>query len=172
MLSFNNKPFSSRKYRKGFKAMIDHTRRRFPLGNIKSIDYKFFLKAYEAATHKGYDEAILRNQRGEGVEGSRANIFFVKKGKLFTPSLQCGCLKGITREMVLRLAKERGIRHKAIAFGREFFVEAEEAFLTNSLLEIMPLTSVDGQKIGNGRVGPVTVKLMKVYKKFILNSHP
>ncbi len=160
------------KYKKGFRAMVCKARRNrtSPSGteNIKSIDYSFFLKAYQDAVIRGCDEAILLNKKGEIVEGTRANVFFVKDGVLLTPELKCGCLNGITRQMVLKLAKEMRIRCRVTALGLESLLSCDEAFLTNSLIEIMPLTMLGTQPLHQGKAGPITLKLLKSYRKKLM----
>jgi len=161
------KPEKKEKYRQGFKAIISHLRqdRAAQKPAIKSIDYLLFLQAYRIAKVKGKDEALLLNNRGYLVEGSRSNIFFVKDNVLFTPSLASGCLDGITRQTVLRIAKNLKFKcQEALVQPQELF-KADEAFLTNSLMELMPLTYVQNKKIGWGTIGPVTAKLLREYRK-------
>ena len=120
----------------------------------------FFLKAYQRAGTQGYDEALLLNHRGELVEGSRSNIFFLKDGTWCTPALASGCLKGVTRGVVLKIAQRMKMKTKQVIVTPQDFLNADEIFLTNSLIELMPLTSVDGKPVGNGKSGPVTLKIL------------
>ncbi|OGX37184.1 MAG: hypothetical protein A3C36_00960 [Omnitrophica WOR_2 bacterium RIFCSPHIGHO2_02_FULL_52_10] len=149
---------------RGISAVISGVRRpgtRY--SHIKSLDYLCFRHAYAEALKNGFDEAILLNSRGKIVEGSRTNIFFVKDGILYTPAVSCGCLNGITRRMVMRLARRLGIPCKAVAADARGLLEADEAFVTNALLGVMPLTRVNGRAIGRGAAGPITEKLRKAY---------
>lgn len=167
VIAFPYRPYSIGKYKEGFQASVSDVRRdeTSVLTRVKSIDYRFFLKAYQKAVRQGRDEAILLNRKGELVEGTRTNIFFVKKGILFTPGLKCGCLNGITRQEILRLAREKGIPCSAGAKGLPCLLNCDEAFLTNSLIGIMPLTSLEGKRIHKGEAGPVTTELTQCYKK-------
>ena len=162
-------PFSIRKYKNGFRAVLakDRYKGKLPLSNVKAIDYGFYCKAYLQASRQGCDEAIILNRQGYVVEGSHTNIFLVQNKSLITPSLKCGCLNGIIRKVVIGLAKEKGIKCKATFIRLENFMEAEEAFLTNSLIGIMPVTCVNNQKINKGRVGSLTSRLTESYKYFV-----
>ena len=160
------KPFSASCYKKGFKATISKIRcpENSPTANIKSIRYEKFLQAYQAARAKGFDEAILFNRRGELMEASRSNIFFVKDKVLFTPSLSCGCLNGITRQQIIKIAHQKGIKLRQGRFSSDDLYEADEVFLTNSLMELMSLTVLGNKKIGNGGVGKIIQHLQRSYK--------
>jgi len=116
------------------------------LTRIKSTSRLLYELAYQEAKDKGFDEAILLNRRGEICEATRGNLFFIKKGKLFTPSLKCGCLLGITRKVVFDLAKKANIDLIEGRFTLEDLHQADEVFLTNSLLGIMPVSSVNKKK--------------------------
>lgn len=162
-------PFSSMKYRQGFSAVISDIRRdeNSKAVRIKSINYLPLILAWRRARIKGSDEALFLNRKGFLVEGSRTNLFFVKDGNLHTPKISCGCLNGITRQLVLRIARQAGIKSVQGCALPEDLYSAQEAFLTNSLIEIMPLTSVQGKLIGDGRLGPLTAKLSKAYKAWV-----
>ena len=156
-------------YRRGFSAGISGIRRNegSPLTRIKSLDYHSFRRALQKAQENGFDEALLLNRKGYWVEGSLSNIFFWKGRKLYTPKLSCGCLDGVTRRIVIQIAQRLNIPVKQVRAEREELFSADEAFLTNSLMGIMPLTRVQGRKIGNGRCGGTTIKLIKEYRRLI-----
>jgi branched-chain amino acid aminotransferase len=164
--------FSVNSYREGFSACIYSKvlDRSAELAKIKSLDYGFFLDAYEYALHHDCHEAVLLSSSGVIVEGSRSNIFLVNKKKLMTPSLLSGCLAGVTRQAVLSVAKKAGVKAAAAELPLKDLHQCEEAFLTNSLIGIMPLTALGDQKIGSGRPGPLTVRLMKGYEKLRQSS--
>lgn len=159
---------SLQKYKKGFKADVaDVTLPDSINPNIKSIHYIHFLKAYKKAKSKGYDETILLNKQGHITEGSRSNIFFFKDGCLFTPILSCGCLDGITRRIVMKLVSEMSIPCREVAVHLSQLLTAHEAFLTNSLIEIMPLTRIQHKTIGQGKPGKITRMILKKYQNFV-----
>ena len=170
------RPFSGyaeAQYKKGFKAIVSTVKRpRTRFAHVKSLDYGVFRRAALEAGRAKCDEAILLNSRGEVVEGSRSNVFFVKRGVLYTPAVRCGALNGITRRQVIRCAREGGIPFRAVAADVRRLLRADEAFVTNSLIGIMPLTVVDGRPVGSGRVGPVTRKLLSAHRKDAHSSCP
>ena len=126
--------------KKTFKVCLIKTNRKANsrLANTKSLDYKIFYDAYHKARTKGFDEALLINQRGHVFEASRANVFMVSNGKLITPPLSSGCLNGITRQKVIKLARKSGIPVLEQNITPAMLKSATAAFLTNSLLGIKP----------------------------------
>ena len=165
--------YSDAKYKKGFKAAIsDIKRKKTKISHIKSMDYACFRRAFMEARAKGCDEAILLNSRMEIVEGSRTNIFFVKKNVLYTPAVKCGALNGITRQQVIRCARKEKDPCRAVAVNVRALFQADEAFVTSSLIGVMPLTVVAGRPVGSGRVGPVTRKLLRAYHTNTHSSCP
>lgn len=154
-------------YRKGFRAVISKTFRQnefSPLSGIKSANYLPLLLAYRQAKAQGYDESLLLNTQGFLSEASRANIFFIKDNCLITPLLDCGCLPGITRDTVLSIAAKEKIRCLEAKVSPEELKKADEAFLTNSLIEVMPLVAVDDRPILKGNPGKITELIQKRYR--------
>jgi branched-chain amino acid aminotransferase len=115
----------------------------------------------------GCDEAILLNEQGYLAEGSTTNIFLASNNELITPSLESGVLPGITREVVLEIARAVNIKILERQVELKELIEAEEAFFTNSILEIMPLTWFDDKPIGTGKPGHLTKELLAAYKKLV-----
>ena len=142
-----------------------YRRNRTRTSHLKTLRYGQMRKAYLDAAQKGFDEAILLNDKKHLVEGSRSNIFFVKDGCLMTPSVSCGCLNGITRTHIIQLAKEHHIKLRTGSFRLKSLQKADEAFLTNSVVEVMPLTKLDDQSIGSGRPGPLTGFFRDLYRR-------
>jgi branched-subunit amino acid aminotransferase/4-amino-4-deoxychorismate lyase len=120
-----------------------------------------------AARAAGCDEAILLNEQGYLAEGSTTNIFLASNGGLITPSLESGVLPGITRETVLEIARASNIKTLERQVELKELIEAEEAFVTNSILELMPLTWFEGKPIGPGKPGQLTKELLAAYKKLV-----
>ena len=156
-------------YRRGIRAAIVSTRRNSlsPLAQIKAANYLDSFVALSQAVALGAEEAILLNERGFVAECSTSNIFLVAKGLLLTPSVGSGILPGITREAVLELARTLRIEALEGEIAVAHLLGAEEAFLTTSVREIVPITSVDAKPIGSGRPGPVTGRLMAAYKELV-----
>jgi branched-chain amino acid aminotransferase group I len=162
-------PLPPEKYESGFKAALSPLRRnsQSPLSRLKSTCYMENILARMAARAAGYDEAILLNEQGYLAEGSTTNIFLVSKGELFTPSLESGALPGITREAVLEIARSTNIKTLERQVELKELIEAEEAFITNSVLELMPLTWFEGKPIGTGKAGQLTKELLAAYRKLV-----
>jgi len=141
------------------------------LARIKTTNYLLYKIAYLEAENKGFDEAIILNNRGLICEASRNNIFLIKDSQIFTPSLSCGCLDGITRKVIFDLAKRN---HGKICEGnftlRDLYA-ADEAFLTNSLAGVTPLISIEKYIIGKGAIGRLTKYFMNKYNQLLKNGN-
>ena len=136
---------------------------------VKSLDYAQYYKAFHKAKDKGFHEALLVNPKGFVFEGSRSNVFYFKKGTLYTPSLVLGCLNGITRQLIIECAREMKISVKTIKPKLQDLLAADEVFLTNAIIGVMPITKLDGKVIQSGRVGDKTYQIRSRYlKKFII----
>ena len=116
---------------------------------------------------EGYVEGIALNVRGHISEGSGENIFIVMNGKIHTPPLSSSILPGITRDMVICLAKDLGITLIEETIPREMLYIADEVFFTGSAAEITPIRSVDKIAIGNGKRGPVVKRLQDEFFAYI-----
>lgn len=115
--------------------------------------------AKREAVLAGYDEAILLDPQGYVAEASGENIFAIKRGKLFTPSLGGSILGGITREAILVLCQELGIPIAERTITRDELYTADEVFLTGTAAEITPVRSIDDREIGSGARGALTKRL-------------
>jgi len=133
------------------------------LANLKTTSRILYELSYSQAKQKGFWESIILNNRGIIAEASRNNIFFVKEDAIFTPSLSCGCLDGITRRVVFDLAKKYGFKIYEGNFTLQDLFNADEVFLTNSLAGIMPVSSIDKKRIGESRCGRITKLLIQKY---------
>ena len=137
------------------------------LSRIKSTNYLESIIARQEARMAGFDEALFFNEKGFLTEASMSNVFLVTKGVLRTPRLASGVLPGITRETVLQLTIQLGLYNIESDINLDELYQAEEAFLTNSLIEIMPLTNVNGGAIGLGKPGTITERLMEAYRGIV-----
>ena len=167
-------PYPEQVYEKGFRAIVSSIRRnsQSPLSRLKSANYLESMLAKQEARAAGVDEAICLNEKGLLAEASMSNIFLVDGGRLRTPGEESGILPGITRGVVLELASQLGISTFEQDIKLDELFQTQEAFLTNSLMEIMPLTEIDGKSVGSGRPGPVTQRLRVNYRKLVLASRP
>lgn len=130
-----------------------------------------FLANREAAL-SGYEEAILLDTEGYVAEGSGENIYMVKNGTLFTPPLSSPVLAGITRDCVLRIARDQGVPVVEQKFTRDSLYLADELFMTGTAAEVTPVREVDNRRIGRGEPGPVTKKIQEVYFRAVHGEEP
>ncbi|MDE2027935.1 MAG: aminotransferase class IV [Candidatus Omnitrophica bacterium] len=110
------------------------------MANVKSLDYALFADAYAKARAQGFDEALLLNAKGHIFEASRANIFWLKQGVLYTPPLSSGCLNGITRQQVIRQARLLKVSVHEKHLTPAMLKAADAAFLTNSLIGLQSIS--------------------------------
>ncbi len=152
-------------YQRGMRAIISAVRRNehSPLANVKSLNYLDNILARQEVAEKGADDALMLNTAGNIACASAANIFFVKDGTLITPPLSDGALPGTMRAYVMN---ELVPKHGLAVIERSIFpsekFDMDEAFLTNALMGVMPLVSVDGQNIGLGEPGETTLAFRKL----------
>ena len=118
--------------------------------------------ALDEAMNKGYDEALLLDSKGNVAEGSGENIFVIKDGVFYTPTLVAS-LNGITRNTIMTLAKEQGYDVVETEIKIEELYDADEVFFTGSAAEVTPIREIDDNSIGNGSRGPITEKLQTMY---------
>lgn len=165
-------PYPQRIYKEGFKAITSKIRRNpySPLAQHKSLNFLENVLAKREAEERGKKEAIFIDPQGNLTEGATTNIFLVKQGRVISPALNSMILPGITREVVLEISSNLGIPTEERRVELKELYEAEEAFLTNSLIEIMSLVQVDSHIIGKGVPGPLTQKLKKEYQKKVCLS--
>jgi branched-subunit amino acid aminotransferase/4-amino-4-deoxychorismate lyase len=139
-----------------------------PMYRVKSISYAPNLWMRREARELGADEVLQFNTDGWLTEGSRTNVFLVDAaGVLRTPSPAEGCLKGITRNAVLTLATESKWEWREGKIDRQTLESAREIFLTNSLLEIVPISLLGDHEVGEGRPGPVTRAVQGAYRAYV-----
>jgi branched-chain amino acid aminotransferase len=119
------------------------------------------------AIKSGVDEAIMINSNGFVVEASAENIFFVKDGIVYTPPISTGALEGITRDTVIEIAKENKIPLNIENISRDEMYCFEEAFLTGTASEIVPVCKIDHRVVGDGKIGPITRKIQNYYGQIV-----
>jgi branched-chain amino acid aminotransferase len=137
---------------------------------IKSLNYLNNILAKIEALHSGCEEAIMLNAEGYVAECSGDNIFMVKGGDLLTPPLSAGALHGITRSVVMDLARQNGLAVREPNLTRYDLFNADECFLTGTGAEIIAAVKIDGRVIGSGKPGPVTEKLVSQYRQLTRDS--
>ena len=172
VLAESYQPYTDEVYLKGFKAIISPIRRnsQSPLSKLKSTSYLESLLARQQARAAGADEAICLNEKGLLAEASMSNIFLVKQEALITPGPKSGILTGITRQIVLEMATNLGIEIHERNVRPEELYDAQEAMLTSSLIEVMPLTRIEAGPVASGIPGPITTRLIAAYRELVLNE--
>ena len=156
-------------YEKGLKIITVGTVRNHPEAvnpNIKSLNYLNNILAKIEAINGGVHEAIMLNHFGYVSEATGDNIFAISGTVLTTPPAWCGCLLGITREAVMKLAAKNGFTVRESVMTRYDLYNAEEVFLSGTAAEIVPVVEIDRRVIGSGAPGPATQKLMKLFHAF------
>jgi branched-subunit amino acid aminotransferase/4-amino-4-deoxychorismate lyase len=132
---------------------------------MKTFNFLNHIIAKMEAKASGFNEGIMVNTDGCVTEGTVSNIFMVTDNRIVTPLREAGLLPGVTRQVILELAEEKQIEREEGTITPQQLAAADEAFLTNSLVEIMPFVELDGHPIGTGTPGPVTRDLTASYKK-------
>jgi branched-chain amino acid aminotransferase len=132
---------------------------------IKSLNYLNNILAKIEARQAGVPEALMLNLGGRVAECTADNIFIVKNGQLETPDLMQGALGGVTRASVLQLAQEAGIPTSETILGLHDIYNADECFLTGTGAEVMPVVTVDGRRISDGKPGKMTLDLLARFRK-------
>jgi branched-chain amino acid aminotransferase len=131
---------------------------------IKSLNYLNNILAKIEANNAGVEEAVMLNAEGFVAECTGDNLFIVKNRALFTPPLSAGALYGITRQTVIELAEEAGLKVSEPNLTRYDLFNADECFLTGTGAELIPVVKIDGRVIGSGKPGPITRWLEEDYR--------
>jgi branched-chain amino acid aminotransferase len=155
-------------YRDGVSAVIvsivrNHPRTVDPM--IKSNNLMNSALAAQEAYRGGAFEGIMRNYRGELAECTTSNLFVVKDGAALTPPIDAGLLPGITREFLFEVGAEVGVPVREAILKDDDLYGADEAFLTSTTREAVPIVEVDGRRIGSGKPGPITARLLAGFRR-------
>jgi branched-chain amino acid aminotransferase len=155
-------------YRDGVRVVIVDIIRNHP-GSvnpmIKSNNLMNNALAMQEALRRGAFEGVMRNYRGELTECTTANLFVVRDGVALTPPLDAGLLPGITREFIFEIGKAGGIAVRDAVLRDNDLYGADEAFLTSTTREAVPISAVDDRVIGSGKPGSVTQKLLDAFRQ-------
>ena len=160
-------------HRKGIRAAVIRGIRQnemSPVSGVKSLNFLGYILARREAIDNKADEAILLNTDGLVTEGATSNIFLVKGNALITPSVNSGILPGITRAVVIDIAERLRLKVKEKRVYYKELFSADEVFLTNSLIEVLPVAAVDSRRIGRGNVGEMTRLLYISYQKAVIRE--
>jgi len=157
-------------YQKGMPVIVSSVTRNLSNAmppRIKSLNYLNNILAKIEAHQKGVPEAIMLNHLGYVAEATGDNLFIVRDGQLQTPPTSAGILEGITRNTIIRLAREAGIEVVEKNLVRMDLYSCDEMFLTGTGAQVIPVTSVDERPVGRGTVGPVTREMMNAYERLV-----
>ncbi|MDM8008743.1 MAG: branched-chain-amino-acid transaminase [Phycisphaerae bacterium] len=157
-------------YEKGMAVISTSVVRNHPNAvapRIKSCNYLNNILAKIEGLDAGVYEAIMYNHLGYVAECTGDNIFLVRDGLIQTPPITAGILEGVTRDVVIELARELKIPLREMDLTRHDLYVADECFLTGSAAEVIPVTKIDGRPIGDGMPGPTTRKLMSSFRELV-----
>jgi branched-chain amino acid aminotransferase len=155
-------------YRKGLSIVTVATRRSNPASlnpAVKSLNYLNNVMARIEANLANADEALMLNDAGNVAECTADNVFIIKHGRIFTPPITAGALQGITRSVVFDIAGEFDLKVVEADFTRHDIFVADECFLTGTAAEIVPVVKADGRTIGNGKPGPITIRIVARFRE-------
>lgn len=154
-------------YERGITVGLQHTLRSAdgtPAAGAKTSNYLASMLALDAVKARGASEVLILDASGEILEGGTSNIFLVQAGALITPPLSAGILEGITRRTVMELAARLGIGCVERSIFAADLARADEAFITSSIREVVPVVKADDAVVGQGRPGPVCARLLAAYR--------
>ena len=160
--------YPKERYEQGLTLITCATRRPTPASlspRVKSLNYLNNIMAKIEAKQAGCEEGIMLNEQGYVAECTGDNIFVVKGGKVTTPPTHSGALDGITRHAVMDLMARLGIDCREEVMTRHEIYTADEAFLTGTAAEVIAAVSLDRRHIGNGKPGPITLRLVEEFTK-------
>jgi len=155
-------------YRKGLTMVTCATRRISPAAlspRIKSMNYLNNILAKIEAQEAGAAEGLMLNEQGYVAECTGDNLFIVKGDQIWTPPLNAGLLKGVTRDVVFELAEKAQLCIRERELTRYDVYTADECFLTGTAAEVIPAVQLDRRLIGNGQPGPVTLRLIELFRE-------
>jgi branched-chain amino acid aminotransferase len=156
-------------YTEGLAVALVSVRRNHPQAldpAIKSCNLLNNVLATREAQALGAIEALLLNDRGEVAEGAGSNLFIVKDGVAITPPLAAGILEGITRAVLLEIAPALGVPVVERPVSVAALLAADEAFVTSTLKEVAPIRTLNGKPVGEGRPGPITLRLLAAFRDY------
>jgi len=162
-------------YENGLRVISANTVRNHPLSlspQIKSLNYLNNILAKLEALDHDMLEAIMYNHQGFVAEATGDNVFVIRGGKITTPPINAGSLEGITRGVVMKLARENGYEVNEQNLTRYDLYAADEVFLTGTAAEVIGVVEIDGRKIGSGRPGPITKELLAKFETYARSHTP
>jgi branched-chain amino acid aminotransferase len=160
-------------YDNGLEIVTAATIRNHPAAlspRIKSLNYLNNIMAKVEGLKAGCAEALMLNHTGLVAECTGDNIFILRRGELLTPPIHAGILEGVTRNLVIELARSMDLAVREADMTRHDVYAADECFLTGTAAEVIPVTKLDARAIGDGRPGPVTMKLIAAFRTLVAHA--
>jgi branched-chain amino acid aminotransferase len=154
-------------YRRGLDVVTCATRRINPAAlspAIKSLNYLNNILAKIEATQAEAGEGLMLNDEGYVAECTGDNVFVIKNGRIITPAVSAGALEGVTRQVIFEIAQSEGIPISEPNVTRHDIFTADECFLTGTAAEVIPVVSLDGRSIHDGKPGPMTLRLIEKFR--------
>jgi branched-chain amino acid aminotransferase len=163
------KPFAPEVYSRGYNTIIFNGRRNSQsvISGMKATSIIESSLAKIRAHRAQADDALLLNEKGLLAEATSSNVFVVNHGVIKTPKTGSGLLPGITRQVIIELAGNLGLKFKEADIRLSELKTLDEVFLTNSMFEVLPVAKIDGRPVGSGKPGPITMKLADAYKQLV-----
>ena len=164
--------YAPEKYENGLKVVTCSTRRPTPASlspSVKSLNYLNNVMAKVEAIHADADEGLMLNEQGYVAECTGDNLFVIRDGKITTPPVSSGSLPGITWQVIFDIAEEKGVSIEEKQMTRYEIYTADEAFLTGTAAEVIPMVSLDRRPIGDGNPGKMTTDFIARFRE-IANS--
>ena len=159
-------------YEKGIRLLVPN-QRRIPRNKddpaAKTGNYLNSVLALGQAKRAGFDDALILDVHGRVAEATSANIFIVRQGKLFTPTLETGLLTGVTRQLILELAQRESLTCTKCDLHLDDLYTADEIMMTSTLREVMPVVQVENQIIGTGHPGPIYKRIHERFSTYVRN---
>jgi len=155
-------------YENGLEVVTCSTRRPTPASlspQVKSLNYLNNVMAKVEALKAGAKEGLMLNEQGYVAECTGDNVFIVKKDEVITPPVSDGSLDGITRQVIFELCAELGITIREMSMTRYDVYTSDESFLTGTAAETIPMVKLDEREIGDGKPGPISLKLIEAYRQ-------
>jgi len=162
-------PYAAELYETGIKVISATTVRNHPLAlppQLKSLNYLNNIIARIEAVDSGAAEAVMYNHEGYVAEATVENVFIVREGVIYTPPVAAGALEGITRNLIIRLAKEENLELVEKNLTRCDLYTCNEFFLTGTAAEVIGIVEIDGRTVGDGKPGPITKRLREKFFEY------
>jgi branched-chain amino acid aminotransferase len=159
--------YAAEKYETGLNLITCATRRPTPAAlspQVKSLNYLNNIMAKIECIQAGCEEGIMLNEQGYVAECTGDNVFVIKNGQVYTPTIASGALNGITRMAVIEVMREMGLQIHEITMTRHEIYTADECFLTGTAAEVIPAVQYDRRPVGDGKPGTLTAEIIKRFK--------